>query len=124
MTIATLALASTPAVAKDYSGTALNIIPSGQYGAVPPPPKADRQAKMYDGCAALGPAIVLTSEISVDGRRASLTLLEETDAPVEQVARSVGFDTPVTYRHHFGRLMLTSPSAYRRAFRTGAGRPA
>ena len=38
--------------------------------------------------------------------------------------RAVGFDTPVTYRHHFGRLMLTSPSAYRRAFRTGAGRPA
>ncbi|MEU8422083.1 transcriptional regulator FtrA [Micromonospora sp. NPDC048835] len=58
----------------------------------------------------------------VDQRiRASLTLLEETDAAVEQVARAVGFDTPVTYRHHFGRAMLTSPSAYRRAFRTGAG---
>ncbi|MCG5436119.1 helix-turn-helix domain-containing protein [Micromonospora sp. PSH25] len=56
--------------------------------------------------------------------RASLTLLEETDAAVEQVARAVGFDTAVTYRHHFGRVMLTSPSAYRRAFRTGAGRRA
>ncbi|MFK4243706.1 transcriptional regulator FtrA [Micromonospora chokoriensis] len=56
--------------------------------------------------------------------RASLPLLEETDAPVERVARSVGFDTPVTYRHHFGRIMLTSPSAYRRAFRVGADRPA
>ncbi|MEU4338234.1 transcriptional regulator FtrA [Micromonospora lupini] len=56
--------------------------------------------------------------------RASLALLEETDAPVEQIAGSVGFDSPVTYRHHFGRIMLTSPSAYRRAFRTGAGRPA
>ncbi|MEV4820690.1 transcriptional regulator FtrA [Micromonospora sp. NPDC049274] len=51
--------------------------------------------------------------------RASLALLEETDAPVEQIAGSVGFDSPVTYRHHFGRVMLTSPSAYRRAFRTG-----
>jgi transcriptional regulator GlxA family with amidase domain len=56
--------------------------------------------------------------------RASLALLEETDAAIEQVAGAVGFDTPVTYRHHFGRIMLTSPSAYRRAFRTGAGRPA
>ncbi|MET8088690.1 helix-turn-helix domain-containing protein [Micromonospora sp. NPDC005220] len=56
--------------------------------------------------------------------RASLALLEETDLAVEQVARAVGFDTPVTYRHHFGRSMLTSPSAYRRAFRTGAGQRA
>ncbi|WP_433320649.1 helix-turn-helix domain-containing protein [Micromonospora sp. CA-269861] len=56
--------------------------------------------------------------------RASLALLEETDTAVEQVARAVGFDTPVTYRHHFGRVMLTSPSAYRRAFRTGAGQRA
>ncbi|MFC4021438.1 transcriptional regulator FtrA [Micromonospora sp. GCM10011542] len=58
--------------------------------------------------------------------RASLALLEETDAPVEQIAGAVGFDTAVTYRHHFARVMSTSPSAYRRAFRTGAasGRPA
>ncbi|WP_422738662.1 transcriptional regulator FtrA [Micromonospora sp. WMMD729] len=55
--------------------------------------------------------------------RASLALLEETDAAIEQIAGAVGFDTPVTYRHHFGRIMLTSPSAYRRAFRTDAGRP-
>jgi acyl-homoserine lactone acylase PvdQ len=34
---------------KDYSGTALNIIPSGQPGAIPPPPGADTQAHMYDG---------------------------------------------------------------------------
>lgn len=33
---------------KDYAGTALNILPSGQYGAVPPPPEATDQAKMYD----------------------------------------------------------------------------
>ncbi|MFF0173836.1 transcriptional regulator FtrA [Micromonospora profundi] len=54
--------------------------------------------------------------------RASLALLEESDTPVEQVATAVGFDTAVTYRHHFGRLMLTSPTAYRRAFRVGAVR--
>ncbi|MEV1147592.1 helix-turn-helix domain-containing protein [Micromonospora sp. NPDC049799] len=61
----------------------------------------------------------------VDQRvRASLALLEETDAPVEEVAAAVGFDSPVTYRHHFGRAMRTSPSAYRRAFRARADRPA
>ena len=40
------------------------------------------------------------------------------DAPVEEVARAVGFDSPVTYRHHFGRAMRTSLSAYRKSFRT------
>ena len=49
--------------------------------------------------------------------RASLALLETTDAPVAQIAGAVGFDTAVTYRHHFARAMRTSPSAYRRAFR-------
>jgi acyl-homoserine lactone acylase PvdQ len=44
-----LALATTPAAARDYADTARNIIPSGQYGAVPPPRGADEQAKMYDG---------------------------------------------------------------------------
>ena len=37
------------AAARDLAQTALNIIPSGQYGSVPPPPGADTQAKMYDG---------------------------------------------------------------------------
>src|SRR3712207_4302080 len=44
-----LALTTTPAAARDYASTALNIIPSGQYGAVPVPAGADEQAKMYDG---------------------------------------------------------------------------
>jgi hypothetical protein len=39
---------ATPPV-KDYAKTALNIFPSGQYGAIPPPPGADDQALMYDG---------------------------------------------------------------------------
>ncbi|MEV4759679.1 transcriptional regulator FtrA [Micromonospora sp. NPDC049559] len=55
--------------------------------------------------------------------QASLELLETTGTPVERVARAVGFDTAVTYRHHFAQLMHTSPSAYRRAFHTGARRP-
>src|SRR3954465_11343694 len=40
-------LAAGPALAKDYSGTARNIIPSGQYGGLPTA-TADQQAKMYD----------------------------------------------------------------------------
>ncbi|MFD2080414.1 AraC family transcriptional regulator, transcriptional activator FtrA [Actinopolymorpha cephalotaxi] len=52
--------------------------------------------------------------------QASLPLLERGDAPVEQVAATVGFATAVTFRHHFAKTMRTSPSAYRRAFRTAA----
>ncbi|MFI7219776.1 transcriptional regulator FtrA [Micromonospora maritima] len=61
------------------------------------------------------------------GRRvqASLALLETTAAPIEQIARAVGFESPATYRHHFARAMRTSPATYRRAFRTSgaAGGP-
>jgi acyl-homoserine lactone acylase PvdQ len=45
---AALVLSAAPAAARDYAGTALNIIPSGQYGSVPVPPGADEQARMYD----------------------------------------------------------------------------
>jgi AraC family transcriptional activator FtrA len=51
--------------------------------------------------------------------QASLPLLERTDLGVEQIAAAVGFETPVTFRHHFSRAMRTSPSAYRRAFHPG-----
>lgn len=54
--------------------------------------------------------------------RASLPLLETTDAPIEELATTVGFDSVVTYRHHFHRVMQTSPSHYRRTFRTGQTR--
>ena len=37
------------AVAKDFASTALNIVPSGEWGDVPIPKGADTQAKMYDG---------------------------------------------------------------------------
>lgn len=48
---AALACAAAPAAADaatDYAPVARNIIPSGQYGAVPPPDAAADQAKMYD----------------------------------------------------------------------------
>jgi AraC family transcriptional activator FtrA len=48
--------------------------------------------------------------------QASLALLATGGAPVEEVAARVGFESPATFRYHFGRAMHTSPSAYRRAF--------
>ncbi len=42
------ATASARGDATDYADTALNIIPSGQYGGFPIVPEADDQAKMYD----------------------------------------------------------------------------
>jgi AraC family transcriptional activator FtrA len=52
--------------------------------------------------------------------QASLAWLETSDASIEQIAARVGFATATTFRHHFGRVMRTSPSAYRRAFRSSA----
>jgi transcriptional regulator GlxA family with amidase domain len=43
-------------------------------------------------------------------------LLEESDAPVEEVARACGFGSSATLRHHFTRALGTTPQAYRRAF--------
>ena len=50
--------------------------------------------------------------------QASLPLLEATNASIEEIAASTGFETATTFRHHFARAMRTSPSAYRRAFRS------
>jgi acyl-homoserine lactone acylase PvdQ len=43
-----LLVAPSVAQSKDYARTAFGIVPSGQYGSVPPPPEADDQALMYD----------------------------------------------------------------------------
>src|SRR5215208_3707275 len=46
--VALVVLPAASASAADYAATARNIIPSGQYGAVPPPDGASKQAEMYD----------------------------------------------------------------------------
>jgi acyl-homoserine lactone acylase PvdQ len=46
---ATLALVPSAHAVPDFARTALNIIPSGQYGGVPAVPEADDQAILYDG---------------------------------------------------------------------------
>lgn len=43
-------------------------------------------------------------------------LLERSDAGVEEVAHRSGFGTGAALRHHFGRIVGTSPLAYRRTF--------
>jgi AraC family transcriptional regulator, transcriptional activator FtrA len=48
--------------------------------------------------------------------QASLALLEESDLPVEEVGRRVGFPTPAAFRRHFARARGIPPSAHRRAF--------
>lgn len=50
---------------------------------------------------------------------AGLELLETTSLPVERIADMVGFGSAITFRHHFTRLMHTTPSDYRRTFRAG-----
>jgi transcriptional regulator GlxA family with amidase domain len=45
------------------------------------------------------------------------SLLEAGDEPVEVVARRSGFGTAAMLRHHFSRVVGTSPAAYRQVFR-------
>jgi transcriptional regulator GlxA family with amidase domain len=48
-------------------------------------------------------------------------LLENSDAPVEEIARLVGFGTAAGLREQFARRRGVSPRAYRQTFRAGAG---
>jgi transcriptional regulator GlxA family with amidase domain len=43
-------------------------------------------------------------------------LLEETDDTLEAVADATGFGSAAVLRHHFARVLQTTPTAYRRAF--------
>jgi transcriptional regulator GlxA family with amidase domain len=49
---------------------------------------------------------------------AAETLLEESDAPIEEIARLVGFGTAAGFRDQFARRRGVSPRAYRQTFRT------
>jgi transcriptional regulator GlxA family with amidase domain len=44
-------------------------------------------------------------------------LLESTDLNIDEIAREAGFGHPVLLRHHFAKVLDTSPQSYRRAFR-------
>jgi transcriptional regulator GlxA family with amidase domain len=51
---------------------------------------------------------------------AAEALLEESDAPVEEIARLVGFGTAAGLREQFARRRGVSPRAYRQTFRAGS----
>jgi transcriptional regulator GlxA family with amidase domain len=51
--------------------------------------------------------------------RLARRLLETTDAAIESVARSAGYDTSAAMRAQFALRLQTSPRAYRRTFRAG-----
>ncbi|ATD69941.1 helix-turn-helix domain-containing protein [Gordonia amicalis] len=67
-------------------------------------------------------------EVGVSPRRwltehrvlAAKNLLESTDAPVEEVARLVGFTSATLLRHHFAASVGVSPLVYRRRFAKSA----
>lgn len=45
-------------------------------------------------------------------------LLESTAEPVDRIASAVGFGSAATLRHHFDRVLQTTPTRYRARFRT------
>lgn len=53
--------------------------------------------------------------------RAAQELLEHTDLPIEDVARGSGFGSTAVLREHLRRRLHTTPTAYRRTFRSTNG---
>ena len=53
--------------------------------------------------------------------RRAQELLETTTTPIEQVATAAGFESPVTFRARFHRIVGLSPAAYRRRFNASGG---
>lgn len=53
--------------------------------------------------------------------RRAQRLLETTMLPVETIARESGLGAPANLRKQFGRVLGTSPHAYRRSFQAGGG---
>ena len=58
------------------------------------------------------PKLWLTHQRVLLARR----MLESGDDPVETVAIRCGFSTAAMLRHHFARIVGTSPASYRRTF--------
>jgi AraC family transcriptional activator FtrA len=52
--------------------------------------------------------------------RRAQDLLETTGAPIDHIAHESGFGAPETLRHHFRKVVGTSPSAWRASFRGNA----
>ncbi len=75
------------AAAEDYASTALNIIPSGQYGTLPIPAAADTQAKMYDGLTPLFDNVT-KSDLTTYFKSEALGVDTATPSTIETVPRT------------------------------------
>src|SRR3954451_20584076 len=84
--LAVLLVLAAPASAADYSGTALNIIPSGQYGGLPVPAGADVQAKMYDALTPLGDQVT-TGDLLADFKSEKFGAVDSCPCRTEAVPR-------------------------------------
>ncbi len=69
--------------------------------------------RRFNDATGVSPNVWLVAQ-RIDHARA---LLESTPHGVKTIAETCGFGAPETLRHHFRRLIGTSPGAYRRAFR-------
>jgi transcriptional regulator GlxA family with amidase domain len=49
----------------------------------------------------------------------SLELLESSSLPIENIAESIGFQTPASFRQHFKQRYRVSPNAWRKTFQSG-----
>lgn len=72
--------------------------------------------RRFKAATGLAPAEWLLAERLARAR----TLLETTDAPLDDVAAAAGFGATATLRHHFRTRLGVSPGAYRRRFRGAA----
>jgi AraC family transcriptional activator FtrA len=68
--------------------------------------------RRFEAATGMTPARWITAERLTRAR----ALLEETAAPIEEIAVVSGFGTPTTLRHHFRKSLATTPGAYREAF--------
>ena len=59
--------------------------------------------------------------VTAERVRRAASLLESTDADIEAIAHACGFGAADTLRHHFARQHATTPTSYRRAFRSTDG---
>jgi transcriptional regulator GlxA family with amidase domain len=48
-------------------------------------------------------------------------MLERSEVSIEMVAQEAGFGSALSLRQHFRAALRTSPSAYRKLYRPGAG---
>ncbi|HEY4278518.1 MAG TPA: penicillin acylase family protein [Conexibacter sp.] len=83
---AALLALSSGADAKDYAGTALNIIPSGEWGLPGAPPEASEQARMYDDLTPLFDRVT-SSDLTRDFKPETFGTRRQCPCHVEKVPR-------------------------------------